>query len=331
MRALLTPLLFASLAASAHAGDCYGTLGWVNGAPDNVAIGSEINVCLQGPPNEMGLFMISTGENAIPSKYGTICLEFPLLSSFNFTFDATGNYCFGVEVDCDPSLVGYEVYSQFITCNPNKGISNQVHTVVTDAICDGDFATFTQGGWGTDCSGNNPGCLRDQYFASVFPNGLTIGDTDGIDGDGHFAIVLTTSAAANALLPTSGKPSSLTADATNPTSSSAGSFAGQLVAAKLSVGFDDAGALDSLKGNTSVKLGDLIFVGGVDSDLLGWTVRDLVDLADQAISGALGSGPFDITGDGNADVTISDISTALDVLNNNFDNGTQNNGNLAIS
>jgi hypothetical protein len=330
MRALLSPLLFASLAASAQAGDCYGSLGWVNGAPDTVAVGETINVCLQGPAGEMGLFMISTGESSVPSKYGTICLEFPLLSSFNFNFDATGNYCFGVEVDCDPSLVGYSVYSQFITCNPNKGISNQVFTTVGAGICDGDLATFTQGGWGTDCSGNNPGCLRDQFFASVFPNGLTIGDTDGIDGDANFALVFTSSAAANAFLPAGGKPSTLGADATNPTSSGGGSFAGQLVAAKLCLGFDDAGALDSLKGNPAIKLGDLIFVGGVDSDLLGWTVRDLVDLADQAISGALGTN-IDITGDGNADVTISDISTALDVLNNNFDNGTQNNGNLAIA
>ena len=330
MRALLPPILFASLAASANAGDCYGNLGWVNGAPSEIAIGTSVDVCLEGPAGALGLFMVSTGENTLLSKYGTICLDFPLLSQFIFHFDSNGDYCFNVEVDCDPTLVGITVYSQFFTCHPNRGISNQVATTVTDGICDGDFATFTQGGWGTSCSGNNPGCLRDQFFDSVFPNGLTLGDTDGIDGDSDFALHFTSSAAVEVFIPTGGKSGPLDADATNPTDSSAGVFAGQLLAAKLSVEFDDAGALDAFKNNPGAKLGDLVFVGGVDSDLLGWTVRDLIDLADQAISGALGT-DIDITGDGNADIKIGDLSTALDVLNNNFDNGTQNNGNLAFS
>jgi hypothetical protein len=330
MRALLSPLLFATIAASANADDCYGNLGWVNGAPEHVAIGQTIDVCLKGPVDALGLFMMSTGESSVPSRYGTICLEFPLLGAFVFTFDANGDYCFPIEVDCDPALIGAQVYSQFFTCHPNKGISNQVLTTVDAGICDGDYATFTPGGWGTTCSGNNPGCLRDQWFDTVFPNGLIIGDTDGIDGDSEFAILLTSSAAVESFIPTGGKASPLDADATDPATSAAGVFAGQLIAAKLSLGFDDAGALDAYKNNPSVKLGDLVFVGGVDSDLLGWTVRDLIDLADQAISGALGT-DIDITGDGNADVKITDISTALDVLNNNFDNGTQNNGNLAIS
>jgi hypothetical protein len=68
----------------------------------------------------------------------------------------------------------------------------------------------------------------------------------------------------------------------------------------------------------------------VDADLLGFSVRDLIDLADEVLSGALGPGPFDFDGDGLADVTVSDVSDALDVFNQNFDNGTQNNGNLGL-
>ena len=107
-------------------------------------------------------------------------------------------------------------------------------------------------------------------------------------------------------------------------------FGGQLLAAKLNVGFDDVGAFDELKARDEVKLGDLIFVSGVDADLIGWSVRSVLDLADQAISGALGKNGIDLDGDGCIDLTISALSDALDVLNNNFDNGTVDCDNIAF-
>lgn len=331
MRHLLTAsLAFASLAAPIHAFDCNGTAGWVNGAPSEIAIGSSFSFCLHGPANEMALFMVSGGQGPLPSKYGDICLDFPLMFDFLITLDANGDYCFDVDVECDPSLVGFTVYSQFITCRPNIGSSNQVATTVVDGICDGDLCTFTQGGWGTSCSGGNPGCRRDQWFDTVFPNGVTLGDSDGIDGDSIYALHFSSSSAIEAFLPAGGKASALTADAHDPTRSSAGVFAGQLLSARLNVEFDASGGLDDCKGRTDLKLGDLVFVSGVDADLIGWTVRDVIDLADQAISGELGN-DIDLDGDGSADVSISDLNTALDVLNNNFDDGTKNDGHLGVS
>ena len=152
-----------------------------------------------------------------------------------------------------------------------------------------------------------------------------------MDADSIYALHFTNSAAVEAFLPAGKTPSILTADATDPTSSSAGVFAGQLLSATLNVAFDDAGALDDCKSRTDLKVGDLVFINGVDADLLGWSVRDLLDLANQAISGELGSGDLDLDGDGVGDVSISDLSDALDVLNNNFDDGTSNNGNLGVS
>lgn len=331
MRQFLVPLLLTAVTApTAFAGDCDGTPGWVLTAPSEIAIGSTVEVCLSGPANEMALIMVSGGTSVLPSRYGNICVEFPLIGEFMVTLDATGQYCFEAEIDCDPELIGLTVYTQFITCRPNKGVSNLVETTITDGLCAGDLCTFTQGGWGTNCSGGNPGCRRDQYFASVFPNGLTIGDADGIDGDGEFALHFSSSAAVAAFVPAGGKAGALNGDAHDPLSSSAGVFAGQLVAAKLNLAFDDAGALDDCKGRTDLDLGDLIYVAGVDSDLLGWSVREVIDLADQAISGALGSS-IDLDGDGAGDLTISDLNTALDLLNNNFDNGTSNLGYLGIS
>ena len=106
-----------------------------------------------------------------------------------------------------------------------------------------------------------------------------------------------------------------------------GVFAGQLTAAKLNVGFDDAGIFDSLKSQTANKLGDLVYVGGVPSVLLGKSVRFVLDLADQAISGAI-SEPFDVDGDSIGDITFSQLNDAVEIVNTNFDEGTVNNGNL---
>ena len=163
----------------------------MNGAPSEIAIGESLTLCLHGPPFEMGLFMVSSGQGPIKSKYGDICLDFPTFFDLHFTFDANGDYCIDVEVECDPSLIGITVYSQFITCKPLIGNSNQVATTIVDGVCGGDLCTFTQGGWGTSCSGGNPGCRRDQWFDTVFPNGVTLGDSDGIDGDSIYALLFT--------------------------------------------------------------------------------------------------------------------------------------------
>jgi hypothetical protein len=337
-------LILASLAAlaltSAPAWAQCGTGGGrVLDMPDTAALGSTVKINLDAPPPEtMALMMFSLGQGPVDlGSYGTICLDFPPILMLEFTFDANGHAEMSGNVPCDPSLIGIIIYGQFITCSPGRGhlshgSSNQDALTIVDGICDSGLCTFTQGGWGSTCHGGNPGCLRDQNFASVFPTGVTLGDADGIDGggDGAFALHFTSSAAVEAFLPAGSTAGVLTADQTDPTTSPAGVFAGQLLAAKLNLAFDDAGALDGCKTRVDLKLGGLVFTGGVDSDLLGWTVREVIDLSDAAISGALGSGPFDIDGDGQDDITISDLSNALDVINENFDEGKSNNHNLSV-
>ncbi len=305
--------------------------------PNVVSIGSVVDLHMTGPANHMGLLFLSLGTACIPyGNTGTVCTDLSsgaLVFTYPFTFDDQGHATFTAEVDCDPLLAGLLVYGQFITCGGKRGaksVSNLDSTCILDGICDGDFCTYTQGGWGAPCSGNNPGCLRDQWFSSVFPSGAVIGDPDGIDGDAEYAALFTDAAAIEAFLPSGKKASVLTEDATDPTETDAGVFAGQLLAARLNVSFDDYGALDECKGRDDVKLGDLVFLANVDSDLLGWTVRDVIDLSDAAISGVFGTDPIDLDGDNVGDVTIGDLSSALDVFNNNFDDGTQNNGNLGL-
>jgi hypothetical protein len=309
---------------------CEGDAGCEISGPDTAPIGTQIDLALTGPANEIGLLMISLGDGPTNSPYGPLCVDFPLVNAVLFQFDGEGNADISGSHPCDPAIVGITVFIQFITAAPSRCVSNMHDLTFVDNICDGALCGFTQGGWGTTCSGGNPGCIRDEFFATVFPNGVVIGDADGMDGDSDFALHFSSSAAVEAFLPANGKPGLLDQDAHNPTDSSAGVFAGQLLAAKLNVGFDDAGALDGCKGREELFLGDLIFVDCVDADLIGMSVRDLIELADAVISGALGAGPYDLDGDGNDDVTVSDLSDALDKFNSNF-NGGENNGCLGLS
>jgi hypothetical protein len=151
------------------------------------------------------------------------------------------------------------------------------------------LCTFTQGGWGSTCHGNNPGCLRDQYFSTAFPAGLLIG------GDQASAL-WTTSAAIAAYLPAGGPPAALSGHATNPTGTAAGVLGGQQTAAKLNVGIVGSPA-------------QYVFVGCVKTALIGTSVASVIEMADEAMSS--GSAP--------PGLSFSDLSDALTVFNENYD------------
>jgi hypothetical protein len=182
----------------------------------------------------------------------------------------------------------------------------------------GDFCSQTQGGWGSEAAGNNTGALRDANFDAIFPDGLCVGDnwdsffdnascTDGAGG-GH-SLYLSSSQAVEDLLPTGGTAAALTADQTDPLVTSAGVFAGQLVAATLNVAFDLAGVGKSTPQRTPPPyLGDLVYGDCVAAELQGLSVNDVIELANIAISG--GGTP--------AGVSISDLNDALSSLNEEF-------------
>jgi hypothetical protein len=149
--------------------------------------------------------------------------------------------------------------------------------------------TYTQGGWGTECKGNNPGCVRDANFANDFPSGLFIG------GDAAGAL-WTTSQAIEQFLPAGGKPAALVGQSKDPTSTAAGVLAGQQVAAKLNVGILDAPTR-------------YVFVGCVARELIGVSVGDVIAMADEAMSS--GSPP--------SGLSFSDLSDALATFNENYD------------
>ncbi|MHC4319387.1 MAG: hypothetical protein ACYS1B_12705, partial [Planctomycetota bacterium] len=139
---------------------------------------------------------------------------------------------------------------------------------------------------------------------------LIVGDPYGTDDDDCYAIVLTSSKAVAEYLPAGGTPAALTADQTDPETTASGVFGGQLVAATLNLAVDDAGLRRrDCDGGVDFDLGDLVYVACVGDGLIGWTVDEVVALANDVISGC---------GDLPADVSISDISDALAFFNESF-------------
>lgn len=178
----------------------------------------------------------------------------------------------------------------------------------------GQLRTQTQGGWGTRCSGNNPGCYRDANFAMAFPAGVRLGST----APGGRSVVFTTSAQVEEFLPSGGPNRTLQqlgigVGSTNYTSAIGSQIRsninGQLLALSLSVGFDEK---DPNFGAAGVKLADMIIGSGPHA---GMTVGAFLAMANNVIGG---------TASGN----LNDIQSTADAINNNYVDGTVDNGYL---
>jgi hypothetical protein len=187
----------------------------------------------------------------------------------------------------------YTVYS-----SDNYACFDSCIIVIPATPCDG-FVTYTQGGYGYKPSGNNPAMYVKNNFNAVFPNGLVIGCNN--------TITLTNFRAVHTFLPSSGTPALLPAgNWINPPSTYKNTLAGQLVAAKLNVGFDSASV--SFAPATG-SVGDLIMVGGPFD---GWTVREIIAEADRAIGGCGSS------------YTLTQLNLALTRFNENYNPTTLN-------
>jgi streptogramin lyase len=187
----------------------------------------------------------------------------------------------------------YTVYS-----SDNYACFDSCIIVIPATPCDG-FVTYTQGGYGYKPSGNNPAMYVKNNFNAVFPNGLVIGCNN--------TITLTNFRAVHTFLPSSGTPALLPAgNWINPPSTYKNTLAGQLVAAKLNVGFDSASV--SFAPATG-SVGDLIMVGGPFD---GWTVREIIAEADRAIGGCGSS------------YTLTQLNLALTRFNENYNPTTSN-------
>jgi len=173
---------------------------------------------------------------------------------------------------------------------------------IAQTSCPG-FKTFTQGGWGSTPSGSNPGTFLNNNFAANFPapTYLTIGCTNMLQ--------LTSASAVRAFLPNGTTPAVLPSGTRiNPTKTNFSNvFAGQLVALALNLRFDNNIASF---GSSTTNLKDLVIASG---PFIGKTVQFLFDEANKKIGGCTAF-----------NATLSQYTTAIDNVNRNYDNGTNN-------
>ncbi|MBA4407147.1 hypothetical protein C0389_07730, partial [bacterium] len=199
---------------------------------------------------------------------------------------------------------GSNLKQKLVLATPTFDTKEEIATVIWytpggPGTCDTKgFITFTQGGWGST-SNSTPGKIRDLYFSTVFPSGLTVGGT--------YKLTLTSAAAVMNYLPDGGTAVAYTQNYNNPTSQ-INVLSGQLTALKLNVYYDAAGKI----GNNSTNLGDLVIVTG---PFTGMIVNDFLAFAETAIGGGSLSG-----------YTFSEINEAATKINENFDNGTVDKG-----
>jgi hypothetical protein len=163
-----------------------------------------------------------------------------------------------------------------------------------------EFRTQTQGGWGAVPHGNNPGVYLHANFANAFPNGLVVGCNN--------TLTLTSAQAVTDFLPSGSTPAALTQNLVDPAGSYDNVLAGQVVALSLSVGFDN---YDAGFGTSSGSLAGLVIANG---DFAGMTVQQVLDEANAFLGGCASV------------YTASQLNDAVSALNENFDDGTVNNG-----
>lgn len=162
-------------------------------------------------------------------------------------------------------------------------------------IAPGEFRTQTQGGWGANPNGNNPGVYLQANFAAAFPNGLTVGCNQ--------TVTFTNGPAVTAYLPCGGPAGVLTQSYTDPSCLN-NVLLSQLITATLSVTFD---AYDPNFGASNTLLGDLIIASG---PLAGLTVNQVLQEANNAVGGCGSS------------YSLTELNTALTNINQNFVDGT---------
>jgi hypothetical protein len=159
-----------------------------------------------------------------------------------------------------------------------------------------------------------PGCVRDHYFAQVFPNGVLIGDPAGIPGTSNFyAAVWTDKAAVENFLPADGTPRTLRRDLTNPTKTPAGVLAGQILALRMNREYSCAGVFVTLGLQTAPNCYGTFVVPGSCGKFAGMTVDRFLAVADSAVGGRTEA----LTPYG---ATLSDVNFTATCLNEMFDN-----------
>lgn len=208
------------------------------------------------------------------------------------------------------------IYHEFPCCT---GVDLSASTCVDidgGGFKNNDFCAYTQGAYGGK---GEPYQMLASTFTTVFGSNVEV----GIPGSSGFSMTFTSADAIggdepskqtpNALsnyLSAGGTPGVLTADLTNPTSSSSGVFGGQVLTLKINV------AESGIPGGTPPGFGDLYYCNAGDS-LNGMTVSQILAVMETALGGGVLPYGYSIKGD---DKTLSLNDLANNLNANSFDN-----------
>ncbi|MFM7727963.1 MAG: hypothetical protein ACKO7B_14780, partial [Flavobacteriales bacterium] len=181
---------------------------------------------------------------------------------------------------------------------------SDVELTYEDEIEDCRYTTYSKGGWGSP-SNSTSGQIRDENFATVFPNGLTIGCSVG-------SFLFTNAQAIEVYVPSGGGAAVLPAGVTpNPSADVySNNFADQLIAATLNTQFD--AALPSF-GLSQGTLGNLTFASGT---FAGMTVNSVIAIANDVIGGC------------STAYSGVELSAAMEAVNLSFHEGGPSSGAL---
>jgi hypothetical protein len=179
-----------------------------------------------------------------------------------------------------------------------------VRAARADSWSAGAVVTYNQSDWGDPT--NAGGMLLDANYDSVYGSAgdeFVIGSTTP-----SYFIVFTDEVYLAEFLPTFGLPGPLDGDYSNPTTTPAGLFAGEVAALKLNLDFSNAGLLPNSSG---LLFGNLVLTGfgGSESSLNGLTVDEFFPLSQAALAGQATS------------VGFADIDNVTANINDAFDEG----------
>ena len=185
-------------------------------------------------------------------------------------------------------------------CRSNASVSITLPAAVN---CAGIRAE-SQGSWGAVSNGYDPAAFMNSNFAAAFP-----GTTFLTIGCGSRLLRLNSAAAVGAFLPTYGEVGVLpTGTLVNPGTGYSNTLAGELVALKLSIRFDELNAAFS---PSTALLKNMRIATGTFS---GWTVQQLVNQADSEIGGC------------SSTYGLNALNAALLNINLNYYQGSNGNG-----
>ena len=206
---------------------------------------------------------------------------------------------------CDLTALTFDVTDNCDE-NPTVTVDYEFDEQEAGEDCNEQLRTQTMGGWGSTPNGNNPGMYLQNNFATAFPNGITIGCEN--------TLTLTSAQAVQDFLPSGSTPTLLPNGAmVDPGGSYTNVLAGQLMAATISLGFDNA--IPSF-GESDFALGELSIQTG---EFQGWTVAQIVEEGNALIGGCA------------SDFTASQLNNVLSGINESYVDGEQSSGFLGCS